>query len=1039
MAIPQCPRCARDITPDAAFCMGCGLPLAAAKTVPAAPSTPARRAERRQVTVLFCDLVESVSLSLTLDPEDMMHVLDVFQASCDDIIAQHGGYLAKYMGDGVLAYYGYPRANEEDAANAIRAALDLRAAIRRLDLPRQISLQSRVAIATGLVVINDLVSRGTVLEAGVVGETPNLAARLQAITPADGIVMAEATRRITEGQFVYRPIGSVTLKGFTRPIEAFEVVGPTEAGNRSRARAQRAEAPLVGRERELGMLLAAWERTRASKGQVVLLQGEPGIGKSRLTEALRAHVADTQRVQLTWFCGPNSSASALYPVIEQLVHNAGFERGEPADARRAKLARLLTRYGVTAPLSAEVIADLLGLPPDVDQPPEALTPEKRKEVTMDTLLAIVDGWASSNRVLLVAEDLHWADSTTLELLDLLVGRAADRPWLILATARSEFQVGWAGRANFSLIELARLNQGNAERICMDMGANAVLPPEAIRQIVARCDGIPLFIEEMTKAVLEGMATASTREGARMVVIPATLHDSLEARLDRLGPARRVASLGATIGRRFSYELLAAVAAQPASELREALRELTQSGLVERRGLPPHSTYQFKHALIRDAAYESLLKREREALHGQIARVLRDRFPELRDSEPELLAHHLTESGATTEAIPLWAAAGQRAASRAAHVEAVGHLQTALELLRQQPADGARAVAELPLLLGLAVSLSASRGYSVPEVGQLLREARTICDSMNDADGLFWILRALFSFLNVAGDLEEAEEMGQRCAAIAARTGMPEHLLESACPLGHIRWARGKLMAARENLEDVERLYAKHNGATLTLQTPQDSLIAVLSVLPLVNHALGDTVGAERAAAALHSHVAMLGRPFDSAYGLYWHALYYWIAGNTASASRFVQESLEISEPNGYSTWRAIALALNAVIIGNVGDHDQGVDLLHRALSEWERLGITHTRSYYIGELARLELRAGDAASALSKVDEAIAHAIRFDDRYFLPILFRYKAEILQLHPTADRGAVQAALREALAISEAQGAIGFAGELERLLDSEITAS
>ncbi len=484
---------------------------------------------------------------------------------------------------------------------------------------------------------------------------------------------------------------------------------------------------------------------------------------------------------------------------------------------------------------------------------------------------------------------------------------------------------------------------------------------------------------------------------------------------------------------FGYELLAAVATEPEAELRRLLRNLTLSGLVEVSGRPPRSVYRFKHALIRDAAYQSLLRRERQTLHGRIAAVLQDRFPELQVTEPELLAHHLTESGATAAAIPLWLAAGQRAASRAAHVEAVVHLQTALRLLRQQPVDAARAAAELQLLLGLAVSLSASRGYSVPEVGQLLHEARAICDAMNDHEGLFWVLRALYSFLNVAGDLAGAEELAQRCEAIAVRTGLAEHRLESDCPLGHIRWARGKLSAARRNLDNVERLYPALNGSQLVFQTPQDPLVASLSVLPMVAFAMGDTVEADRAADALLHHLAILGRPFDAAYGLCWQALYHWIAGRPARASEFIDKSLALSEANGYAAWRAIAAALKATVVGHHRDLDKGLDLLRRAVADWERLGIVHTRGFFIGELARLYLRAGDPAAALNTIAQAIDYVTRHDDRYFLPILHCYHAEILREQPVPDTDSVAAALRQALIVANEQEAKGFADTASQHLE------
>jgi len=1003
----KCPNCGAEAAPEAAFCPGCGAPLA----LPAAaarPNAPARRAERRPITVLFCDIVGSVSLAHALDPEDMLHVLEVFRASCDDIIARHGGYVASYVGDGMLAYFGYPSANEEDASNAVRAALALQKAMGNLPLPDGIACQSRIGVATRLVVINDLVSRGEIREVGIVGETPNLAARLQAAAQPGGIVVAEATQRITAGLFTFRALKPLALKGFDAPVQAFEALDATESGSRSRARAENTGTPIFGRDLELQILVDRWAEVRAGAGQVVLLQGEPGIGKSRLVEALRRHVADTPHVQSTWNCGPNNVDSTLYPVAEQLARTAGFERGESADARRAKLARLMARYGMTAPRRAAVIADLLGLPPAPSQPLDALTPDKLKAVTLDALLAMLDAWANRKPALLAFEDLHWSDSTTLELLDRIVAKAKDRPWMIVATARPEFANRWAGVGDLLHMELMRLDRGSAERICAHLDTTAMLPPDALRQIVARCDGIPLFVEEMTKSVLEGFATAAARTGAPRVVIPATLHDSLVARLDRLGPARRIANVGATIGRRFGYDLLAEVANLPAAELNQRLRELTRSGLVESLGVPPKSEYLFKHALIRDAAYESVLKREREALHRQIATVLRDRFPESQEREPELMAHHLTQSGAAHEAIRLCAAAGQRAASRAAHVEAVGHLETAVELLRLQPPSAERAAAELPLLLGLAVSLSASRGYAAPEVARVLGEARAICDAMGNAPELFAVLRNACSFYIVAVELAAAEETARGCLEMARQTGRPEQLIESQYAQGYVLYMRGDLLEARKYLENAGELYRLHDGAQLVFPSPQDPLVGSLCALMLVLDALGDDASADRVEGELEAHVERLGRAYDRAYSLCFRAVLAGLRRNYPMLRARADEALTVCNEQSYPIYSAIASFYKGVALGHLENADAGLHMAMTAFDALERIGCKHARSLRHDDIARLRMAMGDVGDALSLIDIAIADSIASGEMFPLPILRLTRSEILARPRPTDAGTVKVA-------------------------------
>jgi class 3 adenylate cyclase/tetratricopeptide (TPR) repeat protein len=983
-----------------------------------------RAAERRQVTALFCDLVDSVSLTVRLDPEDMMHVVDVYLSACDDIIVQHGGTITQYMGDGVLAYFGYPRANEDDAANAVRAGLALRDAVGRLELHAGLTLQIRIGIATGLVVVDDVIGRGNGRH-GIVGETPNLAARLQSVAAPDRILVARTTQRITRGLFSYRDLQTITLKGFSKPVEASEVVEATSIDSRFLARAQGEAMPLVGRERELALIHDCWALARAGQGRVVLLQGEVGIGKSRMVEAARRHAADTPHAHTAWYCGPNQTDSALRPVTRQLARAAAFEQGDTAASRHEKLSRLLAHSGAIEPVNLAVLADLLGIPPPPGTEIETMTPEKRKEVTLDTLLALLGRAAGRTPALFVFEDAHWSDSTSLELLDRAIGAAIERPWLFIVTARPDYQPPWLGRDHVVHIRLGRLDRGEAERICINLGAEAMLPAATVRQIVTRCDGIPLFVEEMTKSVLEATAAAPALGGAAAVAIPDSLKDSLVARLDRLGPARRIANLGAAIGRRFSYELLAAVADQPEATLRRTLRELTLSGLVERSGVAPASRYLFKHALIRDAAYDSLLKRERQALHGQIATALRERFPQTSAAEPELLAYHLTEAGAIAEALPLWMEAGRRDASRAAHVEAVGHLQTARDLLRRLPGDDAHLGTELQLLIGLAVSLGASRGYSVPEVEHVLAEARAICDRLGNDASLFAVLRGICALSIVACELDSAEATALRCAEISQRTGLVEHRIESDCPLGYVLWAKGDLPRARQHLERAVKLYREHDGARLPAITAQDPLIQSLGPLLLVLHAMGDDDAADQAADALIVHARSLGGSYSLACGLFWQALFFVSRGDFAQALAPAEEALGLCDRYGYPTFGAFALLFRAYCIGHRGELDLALDMAHRGIAELDRLGNMHGRSQQLGEVASLHAAAGDLPTALHTIDSAIAAMRRSGETYFLSPLLRRRAGFLAHYPGTDPATVTAALDEARAVAEAQGATGFA--------------
>ncbi len=1022
----NCENCGHDNPSASVSCRSCGRPFHAV------PPTARRHAERRQVTVLFCDLVDSVPLSVRLDPEDMMHVFDTYLATCDDIIAEFGGNVMQYMGDGVLAYFGYPRANEDDAANAVRAGMALCDAVARLELPRQVSLQARIGIATGFVVVSDLIGHREGRGGGIIGETPNLAARLQSVAQPGTVVVADATRRVAGRQFAYRGLGAFPLKGFPAPVEAYQVVEALPLASRYLARSPGKAIPLVGRDDELGLMLDCWAAARAGRSRIVLLRGEPGIGKSRLVEELRAHAADTPHVEVTWSCGPNFTRSALHPITEQLARAAAFERGDSADVRRDKLGGLLAQYGATEAASKAVLADMLGIPAASDTPIETMRPYRRKQVILDTLLGMLDRWARLKPALLILEDAHWADPTTLELTERVIRELGERPGLILVTARPDYEPPWLDHPDVACVQLDRLDRDHAERICTSLGAGDLLSESTMRQIVARCDGIPLFLEEMTKSVLEATAAVPARDGLRSVAIPVSVQDSLVARLDRLGPARRIANLGAAIGRRFSYELLAAVAAEPEPALRQSLRDLTLSGLVDSDGLPPASSYLFKHALIRDAAHESLLKRERTDLHGRIAAVLRDRFPQTLEAEPELLAYHLTESGAFAEAIPFWAKAGRRAGGRAAHVEAVAHFQTALDLLPGQPEDRKRAELELQLRLEHIANLSAARGYSAPEVAEALAAARAVCDVLGTFDGLFKLLRNVYLFSVSAGDLAAAEDAARRCIDASEASGLLEQRIEAACALGAVLMSRGDFAGARSLFEQAMRLYTENDGVRLPYAIPHDPFAVYQVFLAEVLRAAGDPEGAEAAIGRALSHARSLHAPYTLALTTTYVACFYNRAGDYNRTLEHAREAVELCGKHGFDFVGVLARNMNAYALGNLGQPQEGLKIALASLAAQDRHGVRYKRCEALGDIARLYAAAGEMQQALRTIDAAIADARQYGDCHFLSQLYRRRAEILERMPGSDPGEVRLALREAISVAREQGAIGFVQQAEAML-------
>ena len=603
-------------------------------------------AERRQVTVMFSDLVGSTALSARMDPEDLREVISAYQKCVAETVGRFGGYVAKYMGDGVLVYFGYPQAHEDDAERAVRAGLELIAAVSALKAP--VSLQTRVGIATGLVVVGDLIGSGEAQERGIIGETPNLAGRLQGIAEPNMVVIAEGTRKLLGNLFELKDLGPSDLRGIAGPVRAFAALRPGAIESRFEALHGSGLTALVGREEELELLLRRWSRAKTGEGQVVLLSGEAGIGKSRLTAALMEGIANEPHTHLRYFCSPQHTDSALYPIIGQMERAAGFVFDDAPEAKLGKLDAVLAQTS-TSKQDAALLANMLSLPNDGRYPALDLAPEQRRQRTLQALVSQMEALAGQSPVLMIFEDAHWSDPTSLEVIGRIVDQIATLRVLLLVTFRPEFTTPWIGQPRVTAVTLSRLPKRCIDAMIDGVIGNKLLPASIRQDIIKRTDGIPLFIEEMTKAVLEADSEdAALRTAAAIpppiLAVPASLQASLMARLDRLGPAKEIAQTAAAIGREFSHALLAAVVRKPEAELQAALNRLAAAGLLFRQGIPPHTTYLFKHALVQDAAYGTLLRESRRSLHRRITAALESQFPEIVESQPELLARHAPRRG-----------------------------------------------------------------------------------------------------------------------------------------------------------------------------------------------------------------------------------------------------------------------------------------------------------------------------------------------------------------------------------------------------------
>jgi adenylosuccinate synthase len=755
---------------------------------------------------MFCDLVGSTALSAQLDPEDLREVIAAYHGCVSEVISRYDGLVAKYMGDGVLVYFGYPQAHEDDAERAVRSGLDLLKAMDSLKPRETLALRVRIGIATGLVVVGDLIGEGAAREQAVVGETPNLAARLQALAEPGHVIISHGTRRLVGNTFELTEVGKHAVKGFAQPVRAWAVLSTSAVESRFEALHGTSIAPLVGRKQELDLLLERYDRAKDGEGQVVLLSGEPGIGKSRLLRALRTRLAEEPYMALSHFCSPYHQHSALYPAIGLIERSAGLRREEPPGAQLDKLEALLTLGAENVEEGAALLADLLAIPTGERYAALNLTPQEKMERTVQVLVDQLAGLAARQPVLALYEDLHWADSSMIEVLGRVIDCVQRLPVLVVVTFRPEFAAPWTGYAHVTTLTLNRLTRRQVEVVIEEITGGKALPAEVIEQILARTDGVPLFVEELTKAVLEGGLLRETGERFELagplppLAIPATLHDSLMARLDRLAAAKEVAQIGAVIGRDFSHDLLAAVAPVGTDGLAEALTRLVGAELIFRRGVPPNATYTFKHALVQQVAYTSLLRNRRQQLHAHVGSVLQEQFPDRVGSQPELLAHHFTEAGLTEQAIAWWRRAGERASSRSANVEAIAHLTKGLELLSQLPETPERHERELEIQMALGPVFVAARGFADPAVGHTYARAWELCQRLEDNVRLPLVLRGRQVFHRMRGEFGNARGFAEQLLGLAERQQDPALLLGSCQALGQDLFQTGDLMAARRTVE-----------------------------------------------------------------------------------------------------------------------------------------------------------------------------------------------------------------------------------------------
>lgn len=982
-------------------------------------------AERRQLTVMFCDLVGSTALSARLDPEDLRQSIVAYRACATEIVGRYDGFVAKYMGDGVLVYFGYPQAHEEDAERAVRAGLAVVEAVDRLDAAGE-HLAVRIGIATGLVVVGDIIGTGEAEECSVVGETPNLAARLQELAGSGTVVIAEATRALLRGQFKLESIGLRPIKGFSGAAEAFRVLGEVRGDDRFEA-GHATVLPLVGRDRELALLVDRWTQAKANKGQVVLLEGEAGIGKSRLAVALRERVFREPHRLLRYFASPYYVNSALRPVIAQLEQEAGFEREDSSVVKLAKLRALIAEQMGELSVALPLLAELLGIPGTDRCPILDLAPQQRKNRTVGVLIAQLARLAAKQPVLLVLEDAHWLDASSLELFGLFVNQIRQLPVLLVITHRPEFVPPWRSYRHVTKVVLNRLERVHAQSLVERLAGGKALPAGVLDYILANTDGVPLYLEELTKTMLESglLEVAGDQFGltAHMppLAIPVTLYDSLMARLDRLGKAKVVAQIGACIGREFSYELIAALAALNEHELQRRLDQLVATELVFRRGSPPDAIYSFKHALVRDTAYQSLLKSRRRELHRRIAQVFEELAPHVVLAQPELLAHHLTEAGELPQAVVFWHRAAEHATERAANAEAVGHLAKALDLLAQMPENPERFELELTLLITMGRVLTAVKGYGHPEVERVYNRALNLAERTQETPRLFPVLLGLTIHHAVRSELSAARDLGERLLRLAQQISDPVLVVEASYALGITCSWRGEFASAWKHFEHGISQYdiAQHR-AHLALYGQDGGPICLCRGGMALWYLGHDHRALELMDEAL-AMTASLRHLFSRAYVLTWAAILHVHRRDVAKAQEAAELALAFAAEHEFPFWHTQGVFLQGWALAERGLIAEGIERLRDGLAGMQAIGSGMTAPWAMGLLAEAHGKADRFAEGSTLIDEALTIVARTGNRWCEAELHRLKGELISSSSECDPAEIEACFRRALDVARMQDA------------------
>jgi class 3 adenylate cyclase/predicted ATPase len=1007
---------------------------------PAAAMHPQARvgigAERRQLTTMFCDMVDSTSLSAQFDPEDVRDMIADFRETCVRVVKQYEGFAARFVGDGILVYFGYPTAHEDDAERAVRAGLEI---VRVLSTAREVepsgALHSpavRIGIATGLVVVGDLIGQGSEERDSATGETVNLAARLQALAPPNGVVISASTQSLLKGKFDYRNLGVHVLKGISGKAQAWYVLRASRMETRFAAAMGTRLTPLVNREEEIALLMGRWQQAKDGDGQVVVKFGEPGIGKSRVIQEIFERISGDRHGHVSLQCSPYYTSTAFYPFVEQLTFSLGLDREDPFALSLASLETAIAAAHGDIEQVTPLFAGLLSIPTGDRYPPLDLSPQQQKDATVAALVNHFLGLARGMPLVIAFEDLHWIDPTSREVIDLLVERVQNRPILVIITARSEFQPSWHAHSHITTLVLNRLSRPLRTTL-VERVAGRELPKEVVEEIIVKTDGVPLFLEELTKTVLESNLLTE-RHGRyvlsgpwRQLAIPATLTDSLMARLDRMGPFKRIAQIGATIGREFSYETLHAVADTPAEQIEAALDHLEAAGLIVRRGEPPDALYAFKHVMIQNAAHASLLHSERRKLHSRIAEALARMYPEQAEREPELLAHHLTESGHSEGAASFWLKAGKRAARSGANLEAIGHLRRGLSVVqanaRMQGADEM----ELELRIALGNALIAAKGYAVQEVEENYIRALELGRQLDDDEKVFAATRGLWVCHFIRADLTRAHDLSVELLKFAKRARLNDrpqpaqqtgYLIEAHRAIAMTMLYRGRFAVSQHHLHRCINLFSSDLHSDLMERHGIDSGVVSLSYLGYLLWFLGRPDAARQHSEQAIANAEKIRHPFTLAFALVFGAYLRQHLRDVEGTRDHANRAMILSTEHNFLHWKQQATILRGWALAQLGEADEGLSQMRFGLDEYEAMDSWLAGCWFRCLLAEAYAKVGMRDAALRALDGALATARRTGDHSYLAEVYRLQGEI-----TLSNG-------EPASVQEAEELFGLSLEIAR---------